>query len=379
MPMMERSRLFVGLLCVFLLASSSAGAVNVPVPLDGATLNLNVQLQPWFRVAEDATPEGNVGEDIFLRRVRLLAQGNFSKDFLYLIQIDTPNFGKGGDFTSRELIQDAWVAWNPMEGMYLDAGMLLLPVNRHVLQSTTDYTNFDFHVNMLKSPNTNGLRDNGLSLRGWLFDKKVGYRVGAYEGVRATTPPANAKLNPHGTPRLAGFLNFDIVGTEEGAWLYHGLYFDKPVVSVGLGGEYQSGALLNAAGNVTDHSYYSADLFVDLPFAGNQEFIFSMVLARNGAGTNSADTGSSGFVDVGYRYGIVQPYLSAEFFAGDSCSLTPGACKANTDDLRIGSAGVNFWIKRNQMHISTEYAVTRTGVLGTKHQQTFTTEWSMFF
>jgi len=31
------------------------------------------------------------------------------------------------------------------------------------------------------------------------------------------------------------------------------------------------------------------------------------------------------------------------------------------------------------MHISTEYAYTRSGVLGTRHQQTFTTEWSMFF
>lgn len=372
--------LAAGLLSGLLLSSTSASAVNVPVPADGATLNLNVQLQPWIRVAEDATTQGNVGEDVYLRRVRLLAQGNFNKEFLYLIQLDTPNFGKGGDFTTRELIQDAWIAWNPIEGLYLDAGMLLLPVSRHTLQSTTDYTNFDFHVNSLHSPNTNGLRDNGLSLRGWLFDKKVGYRFGAYEGVRSTTPPGNARLNPHGTPRLAGFVNFNIVGSEEGAWLYHGLYFDKAVVSLGLGGEYQSGALLNAAANVTDHSYYSADLFVDLPFAGNtREFIFSAVVARNNAGTNAADTGSSGFVDVGYRIGVVQPYVSTEFFAGDSCSLTPGVCKANTDDLRIGSAGVNFWIKRNQMHISTEYAYTRSGVLGTRHQQTFTTEWSMFF
>lgn len=366
-------------LCGMLLVSTSAGAINVPVPVEGATLNVNIQLQPWIRVSEDATPQGNVGEDIFLRRARLLAQGNFSKDFLYLLQIDTPNFGKGGDFTTRELIQDAWVAWNPTDGLYLDAGMLLLPVNRHTLQSTTDYTNFDFHVSMLHSPNTNGLRDVGLSLRGWLFDKKVGYRFGAYEGVRATTPPGSARLNPHGTPRLAGFVNYDIVGSEEGAWLYHGLYFDKAVVSVGLGGEYQAGALINPSGSVTDHSYYSADLFVDLPFSGDQEFILSVLLARNNAGSNAADTGSSGFIDVGYRFGVVQPYVSGEFFAGDGCAQSAAPCKAKTDDLRIGSAGVNFWIKRNQMHISTEYAVTRSGVLGTRHQQTLTTEWSMFF
>ena len=373
--------LSAALVAAVLLGSSSARAVNVPVPLEGASLNVNVQLQPWIKVAEDATSAGNVGEDFYLRRVRLLAQGNFSKQFLYLIQIDTPNFGKNGDFTTRELIQDAWISYTPMEGMFIDAGMLLLPVERHTLQSTTSYTNFDFHVAMLHSPNTNGLRDNGLSLRGWLFDKKVGYRFGAYEGVRAGAKgtPA-AALNPKGTPRLAGFVNFDLIGSEEGAWLYQGLYFDKMVLSVGFGGEYQSGALLNAGGNVTDHSFLSGDIFFDMPMAGDQEVIASATVARNNAGTNSADTGYTGFVDLGYRVGPVQPYVSGEFFSGDSCDSTVTTkCLGNTDDLRIGSVGVNFWIKRNTMHVNTEYAISRSGILGTKHQQTFTVEWSLFY
>ena len=81
----------------------------------------------------------------------------------------------------------------------------------------------------------------------WRNVEKIGFRGGIYEGVRgtagdfnATTNP-NGGLNPHGNPRLAGFVNFDILGSEEGAWLYHGIYWaDKPILTVGVGAVYQS-------------------------------------------------------------------------------------------------------------------------------------------
>lgn len=37
----------------------------------------------------------------------------------------------------------------------------------------------------------------------------------------------------HAAPRFAGFVNVDLVGSEEGAWLYQGLYFGKKEVGKG--------------------------------------------------------------------------------------------------------------------------------------------------
>jgi hypothetical protein len=393
----------VRLLPALLLASAAASAVNVPIPVEGATLNVNVQLQPWFQVLEDY-PSPNVGEQFFMRRARMLLQGNFSKEVLYLIQIDSPNFGKAGDFTIKTLLQDAWIAWNPTEGVFLDFGLLLLPFARHILQSTTSYTNLDFHVDSItggnRIPNNDGFRDVGASLRGWLFDKRIGYRFGAYTGNRSTTPtsltnttPANPAINHQGTPRFAGFLNFNIIGSEEGAWLYQGLYFDKTVVSVGAGFDYQSGGTVAPYG-VTDHKTVSADIFMDFALDGDQEIIISGTGYRFDNGSGSGDTGWGGFVDLGYRIGKWQPFVSGEAFSGDGCDTNADGtirlpCSANKRDLRIGAIGLNYWIKRNLLHINSEYAIIRgttqtnagalAGTLTSSHQQRFTLAATLFF
>src|SRR5207237_738160 len=101
-------KLSLRLLPALLLVSAAASAVNVPLPVEGATLNVNVQLQPWAQVAEDA-PSPNVGEQFYMRRARLILQGNFSKEWLYLINLDSPNFGLNGNYTGRMLLQDAWI------------------------------------------------------------------------------------------------------------------------------------------------------------------------------------------------------------------------------------------------------------------------------
>ena len=86
-------------------------AVNVPLPVEGSTLNLTVFVQPQILINENGTPDGlGASYDLFIRRSRLQVNGDFSRHFSYYFQVDNTNFGESGNFTGRMIVQDAWVA-----------------------------------------------------------------------------------------------------------------------------------------------------------------------------------------------------------------------------------------------------------------------------
>src|SRR5262249_26463638 len=138
----------------------------------------------------------------------------------FFVQLDSPNFGRpaGGDPTGltggtgvtngRVLLQDAQLLYEPYPGIFIEAGLLLLPLSHNQVQSTTSFVTLDLHANTIRFPGfnagvvtgalgstavggantaTTGLREPGIQLRGWLFDKKLGFRMGAYNGVRGTS------------------------------------------------------------------------------------------------------------------------------------------------------------------------------------------------
>src|SRR5262252_1405750 len=136
MPMKATCR---ALALALVLAPAASFATKVPIPIEGATLNVSVQVQPEFLVTEAGTSDGtSAAYDLFVRRTRLLINGDASQNFTYLFQIDNSNFGKWGNFTGRAIVQDAWVGWAPggITGgnvLYIDAGILLIPISHHLL------------------------------------------------------------------------------------------------------------------------------------------------------------------------------------------------------------------------------------------------------
>src|SRR5438309_1774402 len=77
-------------------------------------------------------------------------------------------------------------------------------------------------------------RSIGLQLRGWAMDKKIGFRGGVFEGQRASA--TSTLVNARSTPLFAGFAQYNILGTQEGAFIYQSIYFSKePLLSVGVG------------------------------------------------------------------------------------------------------------------------------------------------
>jgi hypothetical protein len=388
------------LLAASLLVAPAAFATKIPIPIEGATLNVSVQVQTQALINENGAPSGSdPSYDIFVRRTRLLVNGDISQNFSYLFQIDNANFGKYGNFTGRAIVQDAWIGWAPTgitgaNVLYIDAGLLLIPISHHLLESTTNFITADVHTDEFRFPVNpfQGLRETGVQVRGWWFDKKVGFRGGVYEGVApiatpgiaATTTPASVCV-PLGTPppappatapptcvapkrypQFAGFVNFDIIGSEEGGWLYGAYKWGKaPIVSVGGSAVYQSQAVKNAFGNLADQKIFSADVYVNFPQSEDAELVLEATGYLNRNGSGSANTGIGFFADVGYRFTFVAPYVSYSYFNSSDCSdLTLSAAQTttcnntiHTADSRNFKAGLNFFFNKNLNHLNLEFQV----------------------
>jgi hypothetical protein len=364
-----------------LVAPTASYAIKVPVPVEGATLNLGLQLQSQFLVNEAGTPDGrDPSYDFNLRRSRLMVNGDVAGRFSYFFQIDNANFGKFGNFTGRAIVQDAWIGWAPTgigggTVVYVDAGLLLIPISRHLLESTTNFITADVQGDAFRFPASAfpAFRDIGVQVRGWALDRKVGFRGGVYEGYAPVTQAAGACaaggagcITPRRNPAFGGFVNFDVIGTEEGSWLYGAYKWGaNPVVSVGVAGNYQSLALKNAFGNLTDQKLLAPDLYVDLPMTERAELVVEATLYLNGNGTGSANTGTGIAGALGYRFGSVAPYVAYDYFQSTSCDRTTlsasllATCASSVDtaDSRNFKAGINFFFDKNFNHVNVEFGI----------------------
>ena len=379
------------LVATSLLLAPAAFATKIPIPIEGATLNVSVQVQTQLLINENGAPNGSdPSYDIYIRRSRLLVNGDINQNFSYLLQIDNANFGKFGNFTGRAIIQDAWVGWAPTgitggNVLFIDAGLLLIPISHHLLNSTTNFITADVHTDEFRLPGNGfqGLRETGVQLRGWWLDKKVGFRGGVYEGYAPITQAAGTCtatgagcITPKRYPQFAGFVNFDLIGSEEGGWLYGAYKWGKdPILSVGVSGIYQADAIRNtsvvATGNITNQRLASADVYLNFPMSEASELVVEAVGYLNGNGSGSPNTGKGFFVDAGYRFGFVAPYASISYFAANDCSgltLTTAqttACNAavDTGNSRNFKAGLNFFFNKNLNHLNLEFQVNH-GISG---------------
>ena len=94
------------------LVPAASWAVAVPLPTKDVTLNIQAFIQPQFQLNENGAPSGTDNAyDFYVRRTRIQANGDVGTNWSYYFQVDNANFGKFANFTSRMIVQDAWVSW----------------------------------------------------------------------------------------------------------------------------------------------------------------------------------------------------------------------------------------------------------------------------
>jgi hypothetical protein len=271
----------------------------------------------------------------------------------------------------------------------------------------------DFHFGLLRfvEGSHKNLRDVGVQLRGYIFDRRLQYRVGVFNGAQgqslqrdstgAVTKDAAGQTallsNPADLPRFAGHVRYNILGTET-EFFAKGITFGSgPTLSIGAGFDFQPSCalktptVLNAdrtvktPGTLTHSIGATADVFLDVPFGPEKqhEFVFMSAVfwydhgnevaydtAGNPSTVHSRNSGIGILAELGYRYTFFEPVLTMDWF--DS--------RQAAQDLLVIKGGLNFWIRKAAVNIKTEFGGEKRGNLASAPWiKAFTSQVQLFF
>lgn len=403
---MNARLLAFGLLAVGIMFSAAGRALAAPVLVDaekGIALNVGAFVQPQFQLTAPATsgggsagvgsPDGGPSFDFFLRRVRLMVWGSVTPQLSFFIDTDQPDLGKGGRFDSSMFIQDAFISYAFSPAVKIDAGMMLVPFARHTIEGAIGLHALDYHGQLIRLPAGKIFRDTGVQVRGMLLDDRLHYRLGIFEGVRATPPPAMPAtpppppLNEHGLPRLTAQLRYNLMGTEPDFFL-KGIYFSPtPLISFGIGADMQPAAVyvINADATVSTAAYFamSFDAFAEYPLSADDEIVAKANFFYYADGWNNLTTpttmtngGFGFFIEGGYRYGWIEPLVYFEYLRGGD----------NTLELVSPHVGANAWLTQHNFNLKFDFGYRHvdqlnmsTGIIETDEDILFTLQAQLYF
>lgn len=359
---MKRAVSLAAILSVALL-STSANAVKVAVGNDSA-LNFAVFMQPRVELDDGASPSGNAATEFYVRRARFNITGNMGKLIVFQLQADMPRLGRGGNYTNGFVWQDANIAFTPVEGLYLQAGFMVEPLSHGELGSSAAFNTMDILGNPIRMLSDSGLRETGFQIRYVGLEKKLNFRVGAFNGMRTSTPlptgvgaaTAPVPLNQDRVPKLAGYVQYSLLGAEPGE-TFNGLYFSEtPIVSVGFGAQYMPNAVVTgtvAAPSYNNYTALAGSLFIELPMSSDVEVVGQGNVYKYGTYSGDANNGVGVGADLGVRFGSLEPVISLAQFSGD----------AHTKDYRRPAVGLNYYINKHAAKVQFEVAKEYSGDL----------------
>lgn len=328
------------------LAPGAARAEKFTIDED-TFVNVGVLAQPQLVLGEDQTPNGGWNSDFFIRRARLVLSGQVDSHIGFIFITDQPNWGKLGEYAAPFIVQDAVASYKLGPELTIDAGFMLLPFVRNNYLSAGALNTVDFRIGEIKFPISKAFRDMGVEVRGLVLEDKLYYRAGIFNGIAshaAVADPATPAINDADAPRLTGTVRYNIAGKED-AYAFSGIYFAKePVISVGIGADYQH----EAYGPDSQHLGLNADVFLDYPMDADNEIVASAAfLHYDDQGQGVAHEAANAFyLEAGYRFQMIEPVLILESFDGDK-SLRQSTVRA----------GLNWWVTQHRYNVKAEIAI----------------------
>jgi hypothetical protein len=248
--------------------------------------------------------------------------------------------------------------------MKVDLGMMLVPLSHHTIESAGGLNAIDYHSDLVRLPAGKIFRDIGLQFRGLLFDDRLHYRVGVFEGVRASAVPAPAvgqpprpPLNDTGVPRVAGQVRVNLLGAE-GDFFLKGIYFaSQPMLSIGIGADWQANAVYKANGSPGSYLALSGDAFLEYPFSEDDEIIAKANVFHYSQGSSFVPGstalpggGVAFYAEAGFRHAFIEPLAYVEYLKGSGSSPT----------IVAPHGGVNFWIIRHAFNVKADVGYRKT-------------------
>lgn len=356
-----------GLLCAWLvplLIPSSAAAVGIATANENFALDVEPAIQMRIQVdaggpqpkadsapgsVGTAAPDGDANIDLFVRRARVIIRATAYKEFSVGVNIVALRIGERGSLNSTPFVQDAVLRYAPADTLAVEAGLLLMPLSHAAVESAVETSAVEgagFLIQLYN--NASQLREAGLQLRALMFGRRLLVRGGFYEGARNTNKQGEAPLNPHGIPLVGGMVRWNLAG-DETAYAPPSIYLDgKTRVSIGVGGQYQphSGAPRADKSGYDDYLALATDLFADVALGANMEALLTFGAYRFEYGAGNAKTGNAIHATAGYRWGLVEPQASFQWFNSAAASMSS----------RKIAAGLNLFLHGHHAKLQAEFA-----------------------
>ncbi len=390
---MKGLRILIALSIAMVIATSSAaqeeGVAKLAYGPD-KWIQLHLLLQVWgqFKEYYDAAPygqgespseESTIDKSFFLRRARIILQGQVAKNVSFFLE--TEDFDAGKDDTANKgsegtglFTLDAFINYKVADELQIAVGMILLPFTHHNRQSAVSLLGVDYNTAFVESgvKATNVWRDYGLEARGLLFNGIIDYRIGVFQGRdRATLDDEGLNTNTRDYPRYTGRIQINMKDPETG-FFYSGNYLGmKKIISIGAGVDYQQQVLPTDPGTVPDdYLAWTVDLIIDHGFARGYAFALqaAYVNVKNCPETAYPVSGASYldsyayFMQAGLLISrIIQPVLKYYNV------VTSNGSNTSTSHAIMG---LNFYINKHNANIKTEFAYPlgdNDGTIGEKY------------
>lgn len=221
---------------------------------DGASIKFGFLVQAR---AESVDVGADTAQNLFFRRLRLLAGGKINDQLSFFLETDSPNLGRGtadgGKDAGDIFIQDFVITWKPKSDAFnLDVGMLLNEVSYNSNQSAASLMATDYGQNSFvwSGPLTARVgRDYGVRARGYLAGDHVEYRAAVLQGNRG--------VGNDNSFRYLGRVMFNVFDAQKGLFYTGTTLGKKQLLSFGASVDKQE-----------DYETYGVDAFWDQPMGG---------------------------------------------------------------------------------------------------------------
>lgn len=232
-------------LCLAPFSAAQAGGLIKLGGDDGASISIGLGVRASVTEDQHGAPDGSSDYDTHLDSVRLYVNANLNRKI-------GATFNTERDSNGNIKLLDGYLRFEPADGFNIWAGRLLPPSDRSNLDGPYYLSSWSYPGVVSQYPARFAGRDDGVTVWGKLFAKKLTYAVGVFRGHDRIAGGANHGGDPLFAGRVA--YNFWDVEDNPGYYTSSTYYGSANVLTLAFAGMMQD----NAVGTAAAHGDYRA-------------------------------------------------------------------------------------------------------------------------
>jgi hypothetical protein len=204
------SAVLSGVCALALMTGASAAHAGATIKIgDESSISVGLGMRGSFSSNEHGASDGSRSEDFSLDSVRLYVNGQLTKSI-------GATFNTERDSDGDIKLLDGYMRYEPMDEFNIWAGRLLPPSDRSNLDGPYYLSTWNYPGLVSQYPAKFAGRDDGVTVWGKLFEKKLTYAVGAFNGHNRIAGASNQGHNP----LIAGRVAFNFLDVEDNPGYY---------------------------------------------------------------------------------------------------------------------------------------------------------------